>query len=107
MKKEISLAEAAQELQLSKTTISRALSGKGRIGKETQDRIARFLEEQNAVVKTRSGMEKSKNIAILFPMQSLQKPLSSRTVWTVFMPIAVRKGMIFSMYRKRMMIFQN
>ena len=67
MKKEISLAEAAQELQLSKTTISRALSGKGRIGKETQDRIARFLEEQNAVVKTRSGMEKSKNIAILFP----------------------------------------
>ena len=68
MKKEISLAEAAQELQLSKTTISRALSGKGRIGKETQDRIARFLEEQNAVVKTRSGMEKSKNIAILFPM---------------------------------------
>lgn len=44
MKKEISLAEAAQELQLSKTTISRALSGKGRIGKETQDRIARFLE---------------------------------------------------------------
>ena len=67
MKKEISLAEAAQELQLSKTTISRALSGKGRIGKKTQDRIARFLEEQNAVVKTRSGMEKSKNIAIVFP----------------------------------------
>lgn len=66
MKKEISLAEAAQELQLSKTTISRALSGKGRIGKETQDRIARFLEEQNAVVKTRSGMEKSKNIATFF-----------------------------------------
>lgn len=71
MKKEISLAEAAQELQLSKTTISRALSGKGRIGKETQDRIARFLEEQNAVVKTRSGMEKSKNIAILFPSHAI------------------------------------
>ena len=71
MKKEISLAEAAQELQLSKTTISRALSGKGRIGKETQDRIARFLEEQNAVVKTRSGMEKSKNIAILFPAHAI------------------------------------
>ena len=104
MKKEISLAEAAQELQLSKTTISRALSGKGRIGKETQDRIARFLEEQNAVVKTR----RAKILQSFFlPMQSLQKPLSSRTVWTVFMPIAVRKGMIFSMYRKRMMIFQN
>ena len=101
MKKEISLAEAAQELQLSKTTISRALSGKGRIGKETQDRIARFLEEQNAVVKTRSGMEKSKNIAILFPSHAIV------AVWTVFMPIAVRKGMIFSMYRKRMTIFQN
>ena len=50
MKKEISLAEAAQELQLSKTTISRALSGKGRIGKETQDRIARFLEEQLSLI---------------------------------------------------------
>lgn len=56
---------------MSKTTISRALSGKGRIGKETQDRIARFLEEQNAVVKTRSGMEKSKNIAILFPAHAI------------------------------------
>lgn len=33
MKKEISLAEAAQELQLSKTTISRALSGKEGSGK--------------------------------------------------------------------------
>lgn len=44
---------------------------KGRIGKETQDRIARFLEEQNAVVKTRSGMEKSKNIAILFPSHAI------------------------------------
>ncbi len=76
MKKEISLAEAAQELQLSKTTISRALSGKGRIGKETQDRIARFLEEQNAVVKTRSGMEKSKKYCnpFSFPCNRSRNP---------------------------------
>ena len=104
MKKEISLAEAAQELQLSKTTISRALSGKGRIGKETQDRIARFLEEQNAVVKTRSGMEKSKNIAILFPSHAI---VAETPFFQNCLPIAVRKGMIFSMYRKRMTIFQN
>ena len=107
MKKEISLAEAAQELQLSKTTISRALSGKGRIGKETQDRIARFLEEQNAVVKTRSGMEKSKNIAILFPAHAIVAETPFFQNCPVFMPIAVRKDMTFSMYRKRMTIFQN
>ncbi len=77
MKKEISLAEAAQELQLSKTTISRALSGKGRIGKETQDRIARFLEEQKRSGKNQKwhGEEQKYCNPFFLPMQSLQKPL--------------------------------
>lgn len=75
MKKEISLAEAAQELQLSKTTISRALSGKGRIGKETQDRIARFLEEQNAVVKPEVAWRRAKILqSFSFPCNRCRNP---------------------------------
>lgn len=38
--------EIAQALGLSKTTVSRAISGKGRIGEETKNRILKYVKEQ-------------------------------------------------------------
>lgn len=35
-KKDITIADVAEALGVSKTTVSRAISGKGRIGKETR-----------------------------------------------------------------------
>ena len=38
-KKDITIADVAEALGVSKTTVSRAISGKGRIGKETRKRV--------------------------------------------------------------------
>lgn len=45
----IAIQEIAKRLDLSSTTVSRALSGKGRIGQGTKDRIYQFLEENHYV----------------------------------------------------------
>lgn len=44
-KKVYTISEIAQELGVSITTVSRALSGKGRIGQKTRDRIVAFADE--------------------------------------------------------------
>ena len=43
-KKRVTIAELAQELGYSKSTISRALSGKGRLSSETRENILRYCE---------------------------------------------------------------
>lgn len=43
--------EMAKSLGVSKSTVSRALSGKGRIGEETRARIVEFAKSQNQAVK--------------------------------------------------------
>lgn len=67
MKRELKLEEAAAALGLSKSTISRALSGKGRVKLETKMRVLRYLESQNATIKTRENECNSKNIGVIFP----------------------------------------
>ena len=42
-KKDITIADVAEALGVSKTTVSRAISGKGRIGKETRKRVLEYL----------------------------------------------------------------
>lgn len=39
------IADIARELGVSKTTVSRAISGKGRISEATRDKVMRFIEE--------------------------------------------------------------
>lgn len=39
--------DIARELGVSKTTVSRAISGKGRISKETRERVFAFIEEHD------------------------------------------------------------
>ncbi|MFV0344010.1 MAG: LacI family DNA-binding transcriptional regulator [Anaerocolumna sp.] len=43
----LTIADIANELQVSKSTVSRAISGKGRIGKETVRRVTECIEKHN------------------------------------------------------------
>lgn len=43
----ITIADVAEALGISKTTVSRAISGKGRIGEETRNKVLRYIEENN------------------------------------------------------------
>ena len=62
--------DIARELGLSKSTVSRALSGKGRIGRETRIRIQNFIMEQNLDrgngESGKAGTE-TRNIGVVFP----------------------------------------
>ena len=43
----LTIADIAQELGVSKTTVSRAISGKGRIGEGTRNRVLQYIEAHN------------------------------------------------------------
>lgn len=43
----ITISDIADALQISKTTVSRAISGKGRIGAETRERVLAYIEKYN------------------------------------------------------------
>ena len=68
--KNITIADVADALGVSKTTVSRAISGKGRIGKETRDKVLAYIEEHdykpNAIAK---GLAQSKtyNLCVVMP----------------------------------------
>lgn len=46
-KKNITIGDVAEALGVSKTTVSRAISGKGRIGNETRQRVLEYIEKNN------------------------------------------------------------
>lgn len=68
--RDITIADVADALGVSKTTVSRAISGKGRIGKETRERVLEYIEEHdykpNAIAK---GLAQSKtyNLCVVMP----------------------------------------
>lgn len=70
-KKVYTISEIASELGVSTTTVSRAISGKGRISQATRERVRAFVEKHdyspNVVAK---GLAKSKtyNLGLLLPM---------------------------------------
>mgnify|MGYP002621992015 CR=1 FL=1 len=45
--KKYTIDDVAKELGISKTTVSRALSGKGRISRETTQRVKEFIDTHN------------------------------------------------------------
>ena len=69
-KKNITIADIAKEMGVSKTTVSRAISGKGRIGNETREKILKYIEKKeykpNVVAQ---GLAKSctYNIGVAMP----------------------------------------
>lgn len=69
-KRNITIADVAEALGVSKTTVSRAISGKGRIGKETRTRVLEYISEHdykpNVIAK---GLAQSKtyNLCVVMP----------------------------------------
>lgn len=62
----MTLEEAAKELGVSKSTVSRALSGKGRIGAKTRERIRAYARE-NSIWKEAAEKIRTGNIAVVLP----------------------------------------
>lgn len=69
-KKKITIDDIAKEIGCSKATVSRAISGKGRIGKETRERILNYIEEvdykPNVIAKS-LAQSKTFNIGVVLP----------------------------------------
>lgn len=66
----ITIEDIARELNVSKTTVSRAISGKGRIGPDTKRRVLDYIEEHkyrpNSIAKSLAE-SKSYNICFVIP----------------------------------------
>ena len=69
-KKVYTIDDIARELGVSKTTVSRAISGKGRIGQATRERVLEFIEEHDYrpnVMARGLAQRKTFNLALLLP----------------------------------------
>ena len=69
-KKVYTIDDIARELGVSKTTVSRAISGKGRISQATRERVMAFIKEHDYrpnVVAKGLAQRKTYNIALLMP----------------------------------------
>ena len=68
--KSLTINDIAKELGVSPSTVSRAISGKGRIGEDTKQRILKFISEKdfhpNAMAQSLAN-SKTNNIAIIMP----------------------------------------
>lgn len=76
--KKITIEQVAQALGVSKTTVSRALSGKGRIGQETKDRIFTFIRQSGGRLSDGVQMPpevRTYNIALVIPSHFIQLDL--------------------------------
>ena len=68
--KNITISDVAEALGVSKTTVSRAISGKGRIGAETKKRVLEYIEandyKPNVIAKS-LAQSKTYNICVVMP----------------------------------------
>ncbi len=68
--KKITIADIARDLGVSKTTVSRAISGKGRIGNETKEIIAKYIEEHHYkpnVIAKGLATSRTYNVGLVLP----------------------------------------
>lgn len=69
-KKKVEVSKIAEELGISSTTVSRALSGKGRVSEATKKKILEYIEGNNIVPRIRTSKfqdKKTMNIAVVLP----------------------------------------
>lgn len=68
--KHITITDVAEALGVSKTTVSRAISGKGRIGEETKQKVLSYIAENdykpNVIAKS-LAQSKTYNICVVMP----------------------------------------
>lgn len=70
MDRKITIGDIAEALGVSKTTVSRAISGKGRIGNETRDKVMHYIDEHNYkpnVIAKGLATSKTYNIGLALP----------------------------------------
>lgn len=70
--KNITISDVAEALGVSKTTVSRAISGKGRIGNKTRERVLAYIEEHNYtpnVIAQGLAQSKTYNIGVVIPAE--------------------------------------
>lgn len=68
--KKMTMLDIANELSVSKTTVSRAISGNGRIGRETRERVLQYIKAQGYTPNNIArGLASSKtyNIGVIIP----------------------------------------
>lgn len=68
--KNITISDVAEALGISKTTVSRAISGKGRIGEETRQKVLNYIEEHNYkpnVIAKGLAQSKTFNLCVVMP----------------------------------------
>ncbi len=66
--KKITISDIAEALEVSKTTVSRAISGKGRISEETRQKVLAYIEEMDYkpnVIAKGLAQQKTYNIALV------------------------------------------
>lgn len=66
----ITINDIARDLKMSKTTVSRAISGKGRISDETRKRVLEYIEEHNYrpnLIAKSLAEKKTFNIGVVLP----------------------------------------
>ena len=66
----ITIDDVARALGISKTTVSRAISGKGRVGDDTRQKVMNFIEEHNYIpnINARAlAKQKTYNIGVVWP----------------------------------------
>lgn len=68
--KKLTISDVANALGVSKTTVSRSISGKGRIGEETKERVLKYIQEHNFkpnVMAKGLAQSKTYNICVAYP----------------------------------------
>lgn len=69
-KNNITITDIAKELGVSKSTVSRAISGKGRVGIQTREEVLRYIREHNYrpnVMAKALASHKTYNIGVVLP----------------------------------------
>ena len=84
----ISIKEIANTLGISTTTVSRTLSGKGRVGEDTKKRILDYIRENGYQpnVRRTNGLMKTGNICITLPAEKdeAELPFFSKIMLSIY-----------------------
>lgn len=84
----MTIGDIAQELGVSKTTVSRAISGKGRIGEQTRKRVLQYIEEHHYspnVIAKGLAQNKTFNLGLVIPgdYQIVELPFFQNCMWGI------------------------
>ena len=84
----MTIDDIARELNISKTTVSRAISGKGRISDRTRDRVMTYINEINyrpSAIAQSLATSKTMNIGFIMPDESdiVDMPFFQTCIWGI------------------------